>query len=87
MGQEFAQLRPDALELILTRPQERRSLIKAAHGLRFLVLDEMHTYRGRQGSDVALLLRRVRETLKSENLLMVGTSAGVSLGAMTWVVP
>lgn len=68
------------LELILTRPQERRSLIKAAHGLRFLVLDEMHTYRGRQGSDVALLLRRVRETLKSENLLMVGTSATMGGG-------
>ena len=68
------------LELILTRPQERRSLIKAAHGLRYLVLDELHTYRGRQGSDVALLLRRVRETLKSENMLMVGTSATMGGG-------
>jgi ATP-dependent helicase YprA (DUF1998 family) len=68
------------LELILTRPQERRSLIKAAQGLKFLVLDELHTYRGRQGSDVALLLRRVRETLKSENMLMVGTSATMGGG-------
>lgn len=68
------------LELILTRPQERRSLIRAAHGLRFLVMDELHTYRGRQGSDVALLLRRVRETLRSENLLMVGTSATMGGG-------
>lgn len=25
------------------------SLVKAAQGLRFLVLDELHTYRGRQG--------------------------------------
>jgi len=68
------------LELILTRPQERRSLIKAAQGLKFLVLDELHTYRGRQGSDVALLLRRVRETLKSESMLMVGTSATMGGG-------
>ena len=68
------------LELLLTRPQERRSIIKAANGLRFLVLDELHTYRGRQGSDVALLLRRVRETLQSKNILMVGTSATMGGG-------
>jgi ATP-dependent helicase YprA (DUF1998 family) len=43
------------LELILTRTDER-PLVKAAKGLQFLVLDELHTYRGRQGADVALLL-------------------------------
>ncbi len=48
------------LELILTRPQERL-LIQAAQGLQFFVLDELHTYRGRQGADVAMLIRRVRE--------------------------
>jgi ATP-dependent helicase YprA (DUF1998 family) len=37
------------LELILTRPIER-GLIESAQGLRFLVLDELHTYRGRQGA-------------------------------------
>lgn len=40
------------LELVLTRPDERSSLIRAAKGLSFLVLDELHTYRGRQGADV-----------------------------------
>jgi ATP-dependent helicase YprA (DUF1998 family) len=40
------------LELVLTRPRER-GLVKAANGLWFLVLDELHTYRGRQGADVA----------------------------------
>jgi ATP-dependent helicase YprA (DUF1998 family) len=49
------------LELVLTRPDERQSLVKAAEGLRFLVLDELHTYRGRQGADVAMLVRRVRD--------------------------
>lgn len=63
------------LELILTRPRERKKLVKAAHGLRFLVLDELHTYRGRQGSDVAMLVRRVREACKAENLQCIGTSA------------
>jgi len=48
------------LELVLTRPEERRKLVKAAKGLQFLVLDELHTYRGRQGADVAMLVRRVR---------------------------
>ena len=38
------------LDLILTRPNERE-LVKAAQGLRFLVLDELHTYRGRQGAE------------------------------------
>lgn len=65
------------LELILTRPIERR-LITAAKGLQFLVLDELHTYRGRQGADVAMLVRRVRETLDARNLQCVGTSATVA---------
>ncbi len=62
------------LELILTRPQESR-LIQAAQGLRFLVLDELHTYRGRQGADVALLVRRVCDRLAADHLQFVGTSA------------
>ncbi|MBI4601554.1 MAG: DEAD/DEAH box helicase [Planctomycetes bacterium] len=62
------------LELILTRPYEH-ALVHAAKGLRFLVLDELHTYRGRQGADVALLLRRTRETLEARELQCVGTSA------------
>lgn len=36
------------LELVLTRPAERERLITAARGLDLLVLDELHTYRGRQ---------------------------------------
>ena len=47
----------------------------AAQGLRFLVLDELHTYRGRQGADVALLARRVREACNADQLQHVGTSA------------
>lgn len=62
------------LELILTRPYED-NIVKAAQGLRFLVLDELHTYRGRQGADVALLGRRVREACNASKLQLVGTSA------------
>jgi ATP-dependent helicase YprA (DUF1998 family)/very-short-patch-repair endonuclease len=69
------------LELILTRPREREHLIKAAKGLKFLVLDELHTYRGRQGADVAMLVRRLRETLQATDLQFVGTSATMGSGA------
>ena len=69
------------LELVLTRPDERSSLIKAAQGLQFLVLDELHTYRGRQGADVGMLVRRVREACRAHDTLQcVGTSATMSSG-------
>jgi ATP-dependent helicase YprA (DUF1998 family) len=71
------------MELILTRNEEK-SLINAAQNLRFLVLDELHTYRGRQGADVALLVRRIREELKATSLQAVGTSATLA-GASTFV--
>jgi len=62
------------LELLLTRPRERQ-LVQAARGLRFLVLDELHVYRGRQGADVAMLVRRAREAFAAPDLQCVGTSA------------
>jgi superfamily II DNA/RNA helicase len=68
------------LELVLTRPDERTHLIRAARGLRFLVLDELHTYRGRQGADVALLVRRLRDACASSNLQVIGTSATMASG-------
>lgn len=64
------------LELLMTRQDELdRKVIGNCQGLRFLVLDELHTYRGRQGADVALLVRRVRERLSPERLQCIGTSA------------
>ncbi len=62
------------LELILTRVEER-ALVEKARALRFLVLDELHTYRGRQGADVALLMRRAREAFEAPSCQFVGTSA------------
>lgn len=63
------------LELLMTRQDTvDRKVIENCEGLRFLVLDELHTYRGRQGADVALLVRRVRERLSSD-LQCIGTSA------------
>ena len=67
------------LELLLTRPHEK-PIVQAARGLQFLVLDELHVYRGRQGADVALLVRRVREVCSSPHLQCVGTSATLAEG-------
>jgi ATP-dependent helicase YprA (DUF1998 family) len=63
------------LELVLTRHRERDRLIRAASGLWFLVLDELHTYRGRQGADVAFLVRRTKDACQSPDLQCIGTSA------------
>jgi superfamily II DNA/RNA helicase len=65
------------LELILTRVAEK-AIVKAAKGLQFLALDELHTYRGRQGADVAMLCRRIRDQLESPRLQFVGTSATIA---------
>ena len=62
------------LELIMTRQSEswlRNSLEK---NLQFLVYDELHTYRGRQGADVSYLNRRIQANCKNE-IICIGTSA------------
>ena len=65
------------LELLLTRQNGRdREVIDNAQGLDFIVLDELHTYRGRQGADVAMLIRRLRDRLCRDNgPVCIGTSA------------
>lgn len=65
------------LELLMTRQNPLdRAVIGNAHGLDFIVLDELHTYRGRQGADVAMLVRRVRDRLCPDHQpICIGTSA------------
>lgn len=64
------------LELLLVRQSQRdRDIIDHCKGLQFLVLDELHTYRGRQGSDVGLLVRRLRQRTQPPALVCIGTSA------------
>jgi replicative superfamily II helicase/predicted nucleic acid-binding Zn-ribbon protein len=50
------------LEYLLVRPADREAIF-ANHRCRFLVLDEVHTYRGILGSNVALLVRRLKAHL------------------------
>jgi len=56
-------------------PGEGATSPAAQEGLRFLVFDELHTYRGRQGADVAMLIRRLKERCAGPEVVCVGTSA------------
>ncbi len=68
------------LELMLVRPRERKFVDQYSTELQFLVFDELHTYRGRQGADVALLIRRLQERVARPALQCVGTSATMASG-------
>jgi ATP-dependent helicase YprA (DUF1998 family) len=68
------------LELMLSRPKERVFLDRTLSNLEFLVLDELHTYSGRQGADVSMLTRRVRQRCGNDNLICIGTSATMVAG-------
>jgi ATP-dependent helicase YprA (DUF1998 family) len=52
------------LEYLLVRPADRDDIF-ANHRCRYLVLDEVHSYRGTLGSNIALLVRRLRVHLAS----------------------
>ncbi|MGO8248979.1 DEAD/DEAH box helicase [Rhizobium johnstonii] len=64
-------------ELLLTRQDDLDSQVIAnASGLEFIILDELHTYRGRQGADVAVLVRRLRDRCSPDKEpICIGTSA------------
>ena len=52
------------LDQLLLRSADQALLAAAATSLQYLVLDEFHTYDGAQGTDVAMLLRRLGLTLR-----------------------
>lgn len=53
------------LDQMLLRIRDQPIWSESALSLRYLVLDEFHTYDGAQGTDVAMLLRRLGAKLKS----------------------
>ena len=67
------------LELLLTRRQDA-SIVRHAQGLKFLVFDEIHTYRGRQGADVSMLIRRCKQSFQAQDAICIGTSATMASG-------
>lgn len=53
------------LDQLLLRPEDQDLWRQSALSLQYLVLDEFHTYDGAQGTDVAMLLRRLGLALKA----------------------
>lgn len=71
------------LDYMLIRDDGHR--IFKNHQIRFIVLDEMHSYRGKLGTDIAFLMRRLKSALKKSNPpssepIFVGTSATLQSG-------
>ena len=72
------------LDFLLMRPKDQ---VLWQHNtpdlLKYLVVDELHTFDGAQGSDLAMLIRRLKARLgvKTEDLICAGTSA--TLGSET----
>jgi DEAD/DEAH box helicase domain-containing protein len=66
------------LDFMLLRPEEQPLWrYNAPETLRFLVVDELHTFDGAQSTDLACLIRRLKTRLRTprEHLCCVGTSA------------
>lgn len=64
------------LEYLLLRPRDAD--LFRHQSLRYVVLDEAHTYTGAQGIDVSLLMRRLRQTYQRRKPQFVLTSATLS---------
>ena len=63
------------LEYLLERPIDVPLFEKSR--LKFVVLDEVHAYRGVQATEISFLLRRLKERLGLENVVCVATSATI----------
>lgn len=67
------------LELIMTRQSEEWMRESMQSSLQFLIFDELHTYRGRQGADVSILIRRIKNNAQHA-IVCIGTSATMASG-------
>lgn len=70
------------LEYLLVRPADREALFQN-HRMRFVILDEVHTYGGTLGTHVAFLVRRLKAHLLRANPkqslpIFVGASATIA---------
>ena len=74
------------LELVMTRSGRdvdiRQNFLE---NIKYLVFDELHTYRGRQGSDVSILIRRIKSAA-SNSIACIGTSATMVSGDATTIL-
>ncbi len=70
------------LDYLLLRSQDKKLWAKnSPETLQFLVVDELHTFDGAQGTDLALLIRRLKSRLKTppDHLVCIGSSATLGI--------
>ena len=69
------------LEHMLIRPREREAIFESAHDFKLLVVDEAHSYNGSTGTEVAMLLKRLRTAVGIEEAGQLrGIATSASLG-------
>ena len=76
------------LDYLLIRPKDSKLWAKnTPEMLRYIIVDELHTFDGAQGTDLALLLRRLKARLGTPqgHAICVGTSA--TLGGASYTEP
>lgn len=71
------------LELLMIRQSNEKLRRAFLDNLQYLVFDELHVYKGRQGADVSLLIRRLKALCKNQNIICIGTSATMTSGSIS----
>ncbi|MDM7995624.1 MAG: DEAD/DEAH box helicase [Acidobacteriota bacterium] len=72
------------LDYLLVRPRDAQLWrLNEPDTLRYIVVDELHTFDGAQGADLACLIRRIKERVKAPpgHICCVGTSATLGDGS------
>ncbi|MBU1737088.1 MAG: DEAD/DEAH box helicase [Proteobacteria bacterium] len=70
------------LDYLLIRPEDRQLWLQnSSETLRFLVVDELHTFDGAQGSDLGCLIRRLKARLAIEPEYLCGVGTSATLGS------
>lgn len=70
------------LELLMIRKADESLRKSFLDNLDYLVFDELHVYKGRQGADVSLLNRRIKAAAQNKNIICIGTSATMATGTI-----
>jgi hypothetical protein len=70
------------LELLMMRKADETLRKSFFDNLAFLVFDELHVYKGRQGADVSLLNRRIKAAAANKYIICIGTSATMASGSI-----
>jgi len=69
------------LDRLITKCDTRSMFVRAAHTLHYMIVDEVHSFRGTKGANVCLLLRRLRTLCAHpDQLVQIGASATLRQG-------